>query len=66
MIWCLSEKKAKQADTDRRKLAKYAREDYKRNIAMSHNLKPGLKPREAFRESAVLLSNAITAVKPGL
>ena len=63
-----SEKKAKQAETNLRKLVKAAREDYRRSsVSQNQNDVQRRTPRmsrEVFRESAVLLSNVVTAVKP--
>lgn len=62
--WLITEKKAKQAETKLRQLVKSAREDYRRNTELKVTMREsGYKSREVFRESAVLLGNAIAAVK---
>ncbi|XP_067941051.1 SH2 domain-containing protein 4A-like isoform X3 [Watersipora subatra] len=69
-VWQQREKQAKEADTQRRQLARYAREDYRRNS----KLKPGeevnhrasRQPKTAFRESAILIKNASVAVRQSM
>ncbi|KAF6019861.1 SH2D4A [Bugula neritina] len=64
-VWQQQERKAKQAESNLRRLVKASREDYKRNSMLQKDGVVRRNPRqsrEVFRESAVLLTNVVSAI----